>query len=87
MIFSSLPESVEELEKCIEKSLKKSKSENKTKSTSLVLKRMRDYHHPDGTLTGTDEKSDKWSKFNKFVIALVGLWLKLEPKDEVKGEI
>ena len=87
MIFSSLPESVEELEKCIEKSLKKSKSDNKTKSASLVLKRLRDYHHPDGTLTGADEKSDKWSKFNKFVIALVGLWLKLEPKDEVKGEI
>ena len=48
---------------------------------------MRDYHHPDGTLTGTDEKTDKWSKFNKFIIALVGLWLKLDPKDEVKGEI
>ena len=48
---------------------------------------MREYHHPDGELTGNDEKSEKWTKFNKFVIALVGLWLKLEPKDEVKSEI
>jgi len=48
---------------------------------------MRDYNHPDGTLTGIDEKSDKWTKFNKFVISLVGLWLKLDQKDEVKSVI
>jgi|TARA_B110000285_G_C15048533_1_gene575704 hypothetical protein len=67
--------------------LKKSESKDKAKSTSLVLKRMRDYNHPDGTLTGIDEKSDKWTKFNKFVISLVGLWLKLDQKDEVKSVI
>ena len=45
---------------------------------------MRDYHHPDGTLTDKGEKADKWTKYNKFVIALAGIYLKSEDKDDFR---
>jgi hypothetical protein len=44
---------------------------------------MRDFHHPDGTLTDKTEKVDKWTKFNRFILALLNLWLKSED-EEVK---
>ena len=46
---------------------------------------MRDYHHPDGTLTDKGEKADKWTKYNKFVIALAGIYLKSEDKDDFRS--
>ncbi len=43
---------------------------------SVILRRLRDYHHPDATLGA--EKDKKNLKFNKFILALIGLWLKTE---------
>ena len=55
---------------------------SKHKQTSLILKRLRDYHHPDGTLTDKDDKVAKWQKYNKFVVAMIAYWLKTEKKSE-----
>jgi hypothetical protein len=48
------------------------------------VKRLRDFHHPDGTLTDKGEKSEKWTKFNKFIVAILGLWLQT---DDGEGDI
>ena len=75
---------MEEFTELMDKTLKKSKSKDICGTISLILKRMRDYNHPDGTLTDKDDKSDKWTKYNKFVIALAGTWLKTDDKDDSK---
>lgn len=54
---------------------------NKFGKTSVVLKRLRDYHHPDGTLTDKSDKVSKWQKYNKFVVSLLAFWLKSDKKD------
>jgi hypothetical protein len=49
-VIKELPQSAEDIQTLIEK----------YKKTSLVLKRLRDYHHPDGTLTEKTDKVQKW---------------------------
>jgi hypothetical protein len=46
-----------------------------------VIKRLRDYHHPDATLTEKADKVTKWQKFNKFVVAMLGIWLKSQSEE------
>ena len=46
------------------------------------MKRMRDYHHPDATLAEKQDKIQKWQKYNKFVIAVLAYWLKIDKKDK-----
>ena len=67
-----LPQSVDEIQSLIKKH----------KKTSVVIKRLREYHHPDGTLTDKSDKVSKWQKYNKFVVAMIALWLKTDKKSE-----
>ena len=46
------------------------------------MKRLRDYHHPDGTLTDKSDKVSKWQKYNKFVVAMIAFWLKTDKKSD-----
>ena len=52
-VIKELPQSAEEITALIVKYGKKGR-------TSLVIKRLRDYHHPDGTLTEKTDKVQKW---------------------------
>jgi hypothetical protein len=67
-----LPQSVDQIQALIKKH----------KKTNVILKRLRDYHHPDGTLTDKSDKVTKWQKYNKFVVAMIAFWLKTEKKSD-----
>ena len=51
-------------------------------NVSLLMRRMRDYHHPDATLADKQDKIQTWQKYNKFVIAVLAYWLKTDKKDK-----
>jgi hypothetical protein len=60
-VFKELPQTAEALVALLDQ----------YQQDSVVLKRLRDYHHPDGTLTDKGDKLGKWQKYNKFVMAVL----------------
>ena len=43
---------------------------------SIIIKRLRDYYHPDAVANADREESNKrWESFNKFTLAMLALWM------------
>lgn len=68
-VLKDLPKDSDSLTKLIHKYVKK--QEQKAQITNLVLQRLRDYHDP--LASGVEEQA-KINEWNKFVIAMLGVW-------------
>ena len=72
-IVKPLPSTKQELNTLFSEYCKE--GQEKKSIVNVLLKRIRDYYSPEGQILEREERKQKWIAFNKFVVALLGLWL------------